>query len=375
MAAKLPQDYSSIKDLLDSYINTFEKMAVSYGGCLNQDNPFVLFLKSIKDNTVRRAMREHFVFEDLIKFESYARNRLDKSIINFTIRQMKAGRFPDKKIYVMTDCEDIDANWLLIKENDISQIKNSKDCLVFVAYNDDTKACEIIEQLQSKNIKYMGGDQTLPMAHYYHTDQIAYDTLLDEYQNNKKPHFCYVDFENIFQAINMTKDLEGDFVEIGTYQGASARAALNYMKRAGIRRESYFFDTYEGFTYAEAQESLDAIWHDTHKETSVSAVQSYLAEHQNVHVVKSNIMTDSLPDSIKRIVVCNIDVDIYDAIVVALEKVKDLVVTGGVIIAEDYGHTPCLIGAQKAVREFLKKHPNMFYCVYLPSGQLFMIKK
>ena len=47
----------------------------------------------------------------------------------------------------------------------------------------------------------------------------------------------------------------------------------------------------------------------------------------------------------------------------------------GIIIAEDYGHTPALIGAQKAVGEFLEEYPDEFLPIYLHSGQMFLIKK
>ena len=53
-----------------------------------------------------------------------------------------------------------------------------------------------------------------------------------------------------------------------------------------------------------------------------------------------------------------------------LHKVKN-----GIIICEDYGHTPGLIGAQKATEEFLAENPDMFIKIYLNSGQLFLIKK
>ena len=78
---------------------------------------------------------------------------------------------------------------------------------------------------------------------------------------------------------------------------------------------------------------------------------------------------------IENISVANIDVDLYDAVKSALYRVKDKIVKNGIIIAEDYGHTPALIGAQKAVGEFLEEYPDEFLPIYLHSGQMFLIKK
>ena len=182
-----------------------------------------------------------------------------------------------------------------------------------------------------------------------------------------------MDFENIFQGLEVTRGVEGDYVEIGTYQGASARAALNYMRRADIQRTAYFLDTYEGFSYEEAEKSSDSAWFGTHTETSLEAVKEYLSEYPNAKPVKANIITDGLPEEITRIALCNIDVDIYDAVYAALKTVAPLIAEHGIIIAEDYGHTPWLIGAQFAVRRFLEETDG-FMPLYFPSGQMVLIK-
>jgi hypothetical protein len=44
----------------------------------------------------------------------------------------------------------------------------------------------------------------------------------------------------------------------------------------------------------------------------------------------------------------------YEAVAAALAKVAPLIAEGGIIIAEDQGHTPLLIGAYVAVQKFLK---------------------
>lgn len=213
-----------------------------------------------------------------------------------------------------------------------------------------------------------------PLARYFHTDRYAFENLCEE-AVNQNWHFCPGDFENIFQAIKNSKNLDGAFVEIGTFRGDSGNAALNYMEKSQIIKPAYFIDTFEGFTYEQAYNSEDIYWQDTHFDTSFEAVSKRFEKYKNAKVIKSNIITDELPHEIEKICVANIDVDMYEAVKAALYKVKDKVVKNGIIIAEDYGHTPALLGAQKAVNEFLEENPDKFISIYLNSGQLLLINK
>ena len=259
---------------------------------------------------------------------------------------------------------------------DIMEIQDKNDAVYVLAYNFDFNAKKAINELNKYNLKFLSLDQYgNPQARYFHINKKAYQVLTEEFNNSRKSHFCPIDFENIFQAIEATKNLSGDFIEIGTFQGASARATLNYINKSDIKRKCYFLDTYEGFTYEEAQNTSDILWTNTHTETSIDAVKEYLSKYNNFECIQSNIITNDLPDYIQQICVANIDVDMYEAVKAALYKVKDKVVTNGIIICEDYGHTPALIGAQKAVDEFLDENPDMFISIYLNSGQMFLIKK
>jgi len=71
-------------------------------------------------------------------------------------------------------------------------------------------------------------------------------------------------------------------------------------------------------------------------------------------LIQNNICKDDLPKEIEKIAVANIDVDMYEPTLVALNKVSDLVVKGGVVIVEDATSTPCLYGAYLAMEEFLE---------------------
>lgn len=316
-----------------------------------------------------------FAEENTNSLNEYILNKIPKNLVKSTVNGLK-NKYAGKEILFLTDLPADDYGCKIIGLDEI-ETHNDKDKYIFlVGYNKDFMGYEIVKKIANLGLKYEAIIVASPICKYYSTDKHAYYALLDEWNRpDRKPHYCAVDFENIFQAIKQTKDLEGDFVEIGTYQGASARAVLNYMQKSGMKRKSYFLDTYEGFTYDEAQNSQDALWQNTHTETSQEAVKEFLSEYDNANVVKSNIIRDELPQEIEKIAVANIDVDMYDAVKAALYKVKDKIVKNGFILAEDYGHTPALIGAYKAVTEFIEENPNEFICILSSGGQMIMIKR
>jgi hypothetical protein len=147
------------------------------------------------------------------------------------------------------------------------------------------------------------------------------------------------------------------------------------MKRAGIHRRSWFFDTYEGFSYSEAETSSDKVWQGSHQDTSLGQVKQFLSGFDNAQCVKANILKDEFPSDMRRIAVCNVDVDMYEAIAAALRKSAPLMSTGGIIILEDPGHTPHLAGAMLAFHQFMEtEQAKVFTPLYFSSGQIVLIK-
>ena len=299
----------------------------------------------------------------------------DRISVGKMVLAMKAfhKRCPDYEAFLFTDVKDVEKKFKVYIKSDIKNMNPDKDMAV-LAFNQDYLALDLIDELNKYNIKYYAGIQSFPHARYFHTDEIAFKVLEEEAVSNSW-QLCTDDFENIFQALKASQTQEVNFVEIGTFKGDSASAALNYMKKANINKKAYFIDTYEGFNYEQALKSNDTFWKESHKNTSYDKVKERLTQYGNATVVKGNIISDDLPAEIDKIYVANIDVDLYEAIKAALYKVKDKVVKNGIIIAEDYGHTPTLIGGQKAVDEFIEENKNDFIPLYMNSGQMFLIKK
>jgi len=313
--------------------------------------------------------------EDTLLLPRFSNRNVLQSVVNAKKRFGEEARY-----YYISDCLQckVKGAHTISSIDEVSRDERASGIKVFIcAFESDQKLIHVLRQIKEMPKAYYSMPvKGLPTARYYHTNDLAKKVLLEEIDKNRDlGHFDLADFENIIQAIERTQALQGDYVEIGVFRGRSAHVALNYMKQTRIARESYFFDTFEGFTYPMAKISSDAIWHETHKDTSIQKVSELLSCFPNIHIQKLNIIQDALPDEITEIAVCNIDVDMYEAIKAALEKIADLIVPGGIFIVEDIGHTPLLGGALLALEEFLKtKQANSFLPLHMSSGQTFLIK-
>lgn len=221
---------------------------------------------------------------------------------------------------------------------------------------------------------------------YVHANDLARTVLEAEYQRQvaegfAKWDFGPHDFVNLLQAVESTRDLPGDFVEIGCFRGSSGCAVLRYLKEARIRRRCHFMDVFEGFNYSEAQNSADSYWSGSHKTEGPAVVEQRLKMFESpengpsVSVVKANILHDPLPAEIQSVCVANIDVDLYEAVLAGLKRMAPLIVPGGIMIVEDPGHTPLLIGARVALNQFMATPASKgFLPIYMQSGQTFLVR-
>lgn len=255
-----------------------------------------------------------------------------------------------------------------------------ENSLIIVYYTVDDLALPILDYVIENNIKFISIDTSIKKSNRF-TSQVVLDTLMKTLQKKDRlSHLTNIVHENICQALEYTKDLEGEYVEIGVYKGGSAYTAMMYCQLNSIKRKFYLFDTFDGFNYKESSESSDIMWKGTHKLFGVNETIEYLSEtfsefEGNYSLISSNIINNQLPEEIKKIAVANIDVDLYEATYTALEKVSKLMVKGGIIICEDPKSTPMLYGAYYAMEKFLSSDHGLDFKKIDMIGQYFLIKQ
>lgn len=160
--------------------------------------------------------------------------------------------------------------------------------------------------------------------------------------------------------------LAGDVVEVGVWKGGSMLAMmLAYEKTKHLSRRFHLYDTFEGMTAAtEADKD-----HTNADATQLMNTNPFIRCIGPLDEVKANLgrhtsiqplyhVGDIMKNTYypEKIAVLRLDTDWYESTKFELDNFYDKVVSGGVIIIDDYGHWK---GCKKAVDEFLATRPQI----------------
>ena len=96
---------------------------------------------------------------------------------------------------------------------------------------------------------------------------------------------------------------------------------------------------------------------------------------KNYELIEGNIIRNRLPKKIKKISLVNLDIDVYDAVLGALNKLDPYIEKGGIILCEDSVYTPKLYGAFTALNNFLKSKRGSKYISIFKKNHFFLLKK
>ncbi|HWZ15527.1 MAG TPA: TylF/MycF/NovP-related O-methyltransferase [Mucilaginibacter sp.] len=175
----------------------------------------------------------------------------------------------------------------------------------------------------------------------------------------------------ICNAINylVENNIGGDVVECGVWRGGSTMAAIDTLLKAGDQsREIYLYDTFEGMSEPTELDKLStgtvadellktsdkddptSVWCFSTLEEVQTNVSSLKYPANLVHYIKGKV-EDTIPSTLpSKIALLRLDTDWYESTAHELKYLYPLLVPGGVIIIDDYGHWE---GARKAVDEYI----------------------
>ena len=168
----------------------------------------------------------------------------------------------------------------------------------------------------------------------------------------------------------------GCFVECGVWRGGSSMAvALTLAQEGDTGRDLYLFDTFEGMTPPTADDkTADGTLAQTHLDRDEDKKgywciaglndvrQNMIATEyppDRIHFVKGPVEA-TIPTEVPvgPIALLRLDTDWYESTRHELAHLFPLLVEGGILIIDDYGHWA---GARKAVDEYLAGLPRQFY--------------
>ncbi len=185
--------------------------------------------------------------------------------------------------------------------------------------------------------------------------------------------------ERIFSLIEAVRyvvknNIEGDIVECGVWKGGSMMAVAETLKVLdNTNRNLYLYDTYEGMS---APTEHDITYNGDNAKlllnSNTDKEQNLVWAYGALEIVKQNMqltgypadkityvkgkVEDTIPQTVpKKIAILRLDTDWYESTKHELLHLFPLLVNGGVLILDDYGHWA---GAKKAVDEFLNEYPH-----------------
>lgn len=169
------------------------------------------------------------------------------------------------------------------------------------------------------------------------------------------------------------EDFPGDTAECGVFRGATSYFICEARGRKGTH---HLFDSFAGLS---APVAADKPSDEEARPWSVGAlcateeeVKRNLAEFPFVEYHPGWI-----PDRFENVVdrefcFVHIDVDLYQPTLDSLSFFYPNLVSGGMIVCDDYGYSTCP-GAKKACDEFIAEKPERL--IHLPTGQGLIIKQ
>ncbi len=172
--------------------------------------------------------------------------------------------------------------------------------------------------------------------------------------------------------------ITGDIVECGVWRGGSMMLVAKALNHAGIQsRDLYLYDTFEGMP-PPSEEDQDAMGTPASilmREDAGSRRESHLWAVATLEDVRRNLSSTGYPEARfhyvsgrveqtipatipSSIALLRLDTDWYESTAHELAHLYPRVVSGGIVIIDDYGHWK---GARKAVDEFLQSCPDRIF--------------
>ena len=201
----------------------------------------------------------------------FVRIRPQSLFKNLRFEEFLARADPKKHRYILTDCDVPSSVAPNVKKVITSvdgltpeEISNSIFYIYFTCDSDALPELRKIKQHGGQFVPHFEASKTS----YRFVNRLAHESMKRRWaKGGNLAHLSSVAIvhENLCEALELTKNVEGDFDEIGVFQGSSAITAMNYIqeqhKTEGIpKRKAWLIDTFDGFNYPEAKESADIFW-------------------------------------------------------------------------------------------------------------------
>lgn len=206
----------------------------------------------------------------------------------------------------------------------------------------------------------------------------GFDTLAQQVIEQKRTLLYYDRLYTIYQALFRIKETMGDspanMAEVGVYKGGGSYFMASVLQELKWQSATlHCFDTFEGHA------SRDVRGEDPHQraasfsDTSFDSVSEYLSKFANVKIYKGRIQETSPQIEEKSFCFVHLDMDLYEPTVFSLKFFERRLLSGGIIVVDDYGFLTCP-GVKQAVDEFMDGNTR-YFGLHLLTGQYLLAKR
>lgn len=170
----------------------------------------------------------------------------------------------------------------------------------------------------------------------------------------------------LISLLHSVKNLEADICEVGVYRGGTAKVLVNESKGTNV----YLFDTFSGMP--NYTPGIDNIWVEgTFNDIDYDQILKVFQKYNNVFIYKGIFPKETshfiLDNKFKFV---HLDVDNYQSYKECLEFLYPKIISGGIIVFDDYD-CDCCPGANKAIDEFFYNKPESI----IKEDTTYIIKK
>lgn len=158
-----------------------------------------------------------------------------------------------------------------------------------------------------------------------------------------------------------SKNIVGDFVECGVFNGGSAGILGDIMSESEIERKLWLFDSFEGLPVP-TEDDIDShgekgekgLFAGSEEKVRKLIFDELGLQSKNVNIIKGwyEKTIPDFADNIDKIAVLHLDCDFYESVNICLENLFDKIQSGGFLVIDDYGRW---IGCKKAIDKFFEK--------------------
>lgn len=175
--------------------------------------------------------------------------------------------------------------------------------------------------------------------------------------------------EITYKIFVMAMKIPGDIAECGVYLGHTAHTFCEFVETMGIDKTVHLFDSFQGFPDDLIEEEIavslpDTVWANLapgELAASESVVRRFMKDVSQ-YEFHPGFFSDTFPQFDKPLCFIHADGDMYTSTVDIIKLADRVLVPGGIMLFDDYGHEQ-FPGVRLAAMQYLDQDLYSFYPV------------